>query len=127
MTYKLIYRNNPHRSAYLHAWNGLVVKTTPSLDWAILKNIDWVLAWADNHEIYWRVVEGKIFRESKMSTAESRRIRAIEALKTIANGEARAVRKSDTCSHGQYGYEDCENCICEYATEVLIEIGENKP
>lgn len=51
-----------------------------------------------------------------------------EVLEAIRSGDAREplASKNDKCSHGKYGWEDCENCISEYAASVLQKIREVK-
>lgn len=43
----------------------------------------------------------------------------VEALTSIANGEARATYKIDKCLHEKYGYEHCESCLHDFAREAL--------
>jgi hypothetical protein len=44
---------------------------------------------------------------------------AKEALQDIANGEARKTKKNDKCIHGMYGYEECEECLSDFARSAL--------
>jgi len=57
--------------------------------------------------------------------AEALRV-AIMMLQAIQVGSAREtlVSKHDKCSHGQYGYEDCESCIIDFAGQALANIKE---
>jgi hypothetical protein len=41
------------------------------------------------------------------------------ALKKIAAGEVRTTHKIDKCSHGAYGYENCDMCYIEFAEQAL--------
>jgi hypothetical protein len=41
------------------------------------------------------------------------------ALYEISQGDGRTTKKMDKCAHGQYGFEQCESCIAEFAERVL--------
>ena len=42
-----------------------------------------------------------------------------QAMKDIADGNCRETLKAEKCEHGRYGFEDCENCISEFAAKAL--------
>ena len=43
----------------------------------------------------------------------------VEALREIANADVRNTHKVEKCSHDKYGYEDCEQCVYDYAESAL--------
>jgi hypothetical protein len=45
---------------------------------------------------------------------------AVDALKKIDDG--RDTHKIEKCTHGKYGYEDCEGCLTDVATKALKQI-----
>lgn len=49
--------------------------------------------------------------------AEVERLR--EALKRISEGDVGRPLKAEKCSHGQYGYEHCEECFSDFARGAL--------
>lgn len=77
-----------------------------------------------------RAKEGGLFGAWNRSEEAADRIEQLErekaelvkALEAIVSGDARQVRKNDRCSHGQYGYESCEQCIDEYISAVLHKV-----
>lgn len=45
------------KRAYLETWDGVVVRATPAMLWAIDKDIELVIAWLDGKYISWTVQE----------------------------------------------------------------------
>jgi hypothetical protein len=59
-------------------------------------------------------------RAAEVIQAQREYIERLEvALKKIAEGEVRTTHKIDKCSHGAYGYENCDMCYIEFAEQAL--------
>lgn len=62
-------------------------------------------------------LEAALIAEIESLRAEAERLR--EALKRISEGDVGRPLKAEKCSHGQYGYEHCEECFSDFARGAL--------
>ena len=62
------------------------------------------------------MLERAIKREAELV---SEKAELIGKLQDIVNGDARKTKKLEKCAHGKYGYEECENCIVEFAQSAI--------
>ncbi len=97
------------------------------------ENKKWELAWDSlndkNITLERQLAEVEAERDAALSreinldatvAARDARIRELEAaLRGISDGSARITKKADQCTHGRYGYEECENCLMDYAEHAL--------
>jgi len=60
-----------------------------------------------------------VLKQSELESLKRERAMLVEKLRMIAEGESRTTHKAVQCSHGQYGYEHCENCLAEFAQQAL--------
>lgn len=60
--------------------------------------------------------------QQQLTDCKKQNVMLREALNEIAEGDGRATKKLDKCAHGLYGYEMCEECICDYARAALAAI-----
>ena len=44
-----------------------------------------------------------------------------DGMNFIAEGDVGRPHKVDSCSHGQYGFENCESCYQEFAADAIAE------
>lgn len=57
---------------------------------------------------------------TQLAACQAHNVELREALQFIADGNVRAhIGNAESCSHGRYGYEGCDECATRYAKHTL--------
>ena len=64
--------------------------------------------------------------EQKLAEVTKQRDELAAALEKISDGDIGRPHKVEKCSHDKYGFENCEECFCDFARAALASVKESK-
>lgn len=81
----------------------------------------------DHPEHHLEMVKQEPFQAQQALLNEGlQRDKLLAALQEIADGGARNTPRNEKCTHDKYSFEQCEQCIEDFARAVLAEVKGDK-